>query len=181
MSSPERQKWPIEEVLYYVAKRPDALAALRGSAGRPLTEAVASWPYVMRVTSSWEKQEAAHITLSLYAVHQQSQSTPMNCAGWGLGESCRRLASARRKNGGSEGGIRSRFQVALAAETPDEIAPRLRSLVMLMRAEHIPLDYRQLYWDLCRWTRPEKRPQVCLQWGRGFFQAATTTNKRGTS
>ncbi|MHB1712879.1 MAG: type I-E CRISPR-associated protein Cse2/CasB, partial [Acidimicrobiales bacterium] len=118
MSSDEQ--WPIERVLVDVAKRPGALAVLRGGAGRPLADDVASWPYVMRVTRNWDGQEAAHIALVLFAVHQQSQSLPMHCAGWDLGRSCHRLAFVRKQNGGSEEGVKTRLLTVLAAETPDE-------------------------------------------------------------
>lgn len=170
--APTTKTWPIDRVLARIAQRPDALAALRRGVGRPLEESPESWPYVMEVAGDRQwREEAAHVTLGLFALHHQSQ-TPgsMNRSGSGLGNACRQLKYLRGSGGASEEGIERRFRAALATETPEALAVHLRGLVTLLRGAGVPLDYARLYWDLCHWQRPEEREQVCLGWGREYFR-----------
>lgn len=164
----------IDRVLTRIAFRPEVLAALRRGVGRPLEESPESWPYVMEVAgnSRW-REEAAHVTLGLFALHHQSQQPgTMNRPGQGLGTACARLKHHRGTTGGSEEGVERRFRAALAAETPEALAAHLRGLVTLLRGAVIPLDYPSLYRDLNRWQRPGERERVCLAWARQYFRTS---------
>ena len=169
----------IERVLTRVSVRPEALAALRRGVGRPLEESPDSWPYVMEVAGGarW-REEAAHVTLGLFALHHQSQLPgAMNQAGQGLGAACGRLKRHRGAGGGSEEGVERRFHAALAAETPEALAVHLRGLVTLLRGVQIPLDYAGLYRDLIRWRYPDERNRVCLGWARQYFRTSEEASR----
>lgn len=176
-------KKSIDYVLDRIAQRPAALAALRRGVGRPLEESPDSWPYVMDVVGDdRRREEAAHVTLSLFALHQQSQkSGSISQTGWGLGKACGRLKFVRGSGGASEEGVERRFKAAMAADTPETLAVHLRGLVTILRGEGVPLDYAQLYWDLCRWQRPEERAKVCLKWGREYFKTVQSENDKETT
>ncbi|MGD1011149.1 MAG: type I-E CRISPR-associated protein Cse2/CasB [Acidimicrobiales bacterium] len=162
---------PLERMLAMAATRPEVLAQLRRGVGRPLEDAPAAWPYVIPVGggSRW-RENAAHVTLALFALHQQSQDPgSMNRPGNGVGKACRLLATARGDSGASEEAVERRFRAALGADTLDALAVHLRGLVTLLRGAGISLDYPRLYRDLCAWLRPESRQRVALRWARDFF------------
>ena len=179
-SETKTKEYPIERVLARVATRPDALAALRRGVGRPLDDAPTSWPYVMEVAAgSKSREDAAHVALGLFALHQQSQ-TPgaINQSGWGLGRACRSLKQRRSTKGSSADGIERRFRAALGAESLTALAVHLRGLVTLLRAESVPLDYARLYWDLSRWGNPDQRDKVALRWARDYFRLTTEDERQ---
>jgi len=161
----------LERLLATAAKRPDVLAQLRRGVGRPLDDAPAAWPYVIPVAggSRW-REEAVHVTLALFALHQQAKEAgSMNRRGNSVGKACRALATARSDSGASAEAIERRFRAALGADTIDSLAVHLRSLVTLLRGADIPLDYPRLYRDLCAWRHLEGRQRVALRWARDFF------------
>jgi CRISPR type I-E-associated protein CasB/Cse2 len=173
----------IERVLSRVRADPGALAALRRGVGRSLEESPDSWPYVIDVvgTQRW-REPAAHLTLSLFALHQQSQSQgAMNLQGWRLGRACRVLGQRRGTSGASEQGIERRFRAALASETPEALGVHLRGLVTLLRGAGIPLDYTLLYRDLCAWLWSNRRDRVCLSWARDYFSTSPEDNEQEES
>ena len=172
---------PIATVLAQVAARPEALAALRRGVGRPLEEAPESWPYVIEVAGGvrW-KEEAAHLTLGLFALHHQSQSPgSMNTTGWGLGRACRNLKRTRGAAGSSEEGVERRFRAALGSDTPETLSVHLRGLVTMLRGASVPLDYPRLYRELSSWKYPEQRERICLAWAREYFMTPSDNEAEG--
>jgi CRISPR system Cascade subunit CasB len=169
---------PLERLLATAARRPDVLAQLRRGLGRSLDDSPSVWPYVIPVGggSRW-REEAAHVTLTLFALHQQShEAGSMNRPGNSLGKACRALATARGDSGASAEGVERRFSAALGADTLDALAVHLRGLVTLLRGAAIPLDYPRLYRDLCAWRHPEARQRVALRWARDFFNTPDITD-----
>lgn len=175
--------YPIDRVLERIATRPEALAALRRGVGRPLDDAPASWPFVMEAAGgNRRREEAAHVTLGLFALHHQSQQPgAMHVRGWGLGRSCATLKSRRANAGGSEEGVERRIRSALSAESLTALAVHLRGLVTMLRAEAIPLDYSQLFWDLSSWRSPERRDSVALRWAREYFRVTVRDEQEEAS
>jgi CRISPR system Cascade subunit CasB len=128
---------------------------------------------------SLRREQAAHVTLALFALHQQSREAgSMNRSGNSLGKACRQLAAARGNIGGSQEAIERRFKVALGVDTLDALAVHLRGLVTLLRGAEIPLDYPRLYRDLCAWPRLEFRRRVALRWARDFFNTSYTADNQ---
>lgn len=106
---------------------------------------------------------AAFVAVTLFASHQQSQRAPMHVAGVSLGAAVARLRKAT--DGGS---IKHRLDAVMVASTPRALRYHLRSLVSLLGAHRIPLDYGRLAEDLRRLRHPQRRRGVVLRWGRDY-------------
>ncbi|MCY0931659.1 type I-E CRISPR-associated protein Cse2/CasB [Streptomyces sp. H27-H1] len=113
-------------------------------------------------------ERAAHIAVTLWALHQQSERTAVThrSDGTSVGAAVRRLMSGAE----SDEGIRKRFVRAGSASTLAVMAQRLRELVVLFRANEIPvpLDYGLLAEQLEEWQRPGGPARIRQAWGRGF-------------
>jgi CRISPR system Cascade subunit CasB len=125
------------------------------------------------------KERAAHISMTLYALHQQSQHLPMHRRGFGLGRSVRQL------NGpdvdGPPSAVRRRFNALGTADSLDELVHHARGMVQLLRAKAIPLDYALLADQLVRWQIPGGPDAVRRRWGRDFYRTTTAPDESDTS
>lgn len=110
-------------------------------------------------TAEW----AAFSAVTLFASHQQSQREPMHVKGVSLG-----AAAARLRKATDSGSIKQRLDAVMVASTPRSLRYHLRSLVSLLGAHGIPLDYGQLAEDLRRLRQPTRRSGVLLRWGRDY-------------
>ncbi|MDX3851331.1 type I-E CRISPR-associated protein Cse2/CasB [Streptomyces sp. AK02-01A] len=109
--------------------------------------------------------EALHISVTLWALHQQGhREANMHLTGPGLGAAVRRLMP----EGEIDEPIRKRFVRAGTAQTLDSLAQRLRELVLLLRADAVPLDYGLLADQLYRWQKRAERGEIQRAWGRSF-------------
>ncbi len=112
---------------------------------------------------------AIHLALCLFASHQQGKDIKTDCmhkAGERLGLAIRKL-----KSGDSEDiePVRRRFNVIATSNDIDEFAHHLRSMVQLLKASGIALDYRQLTKDIYDFMEPERRNLLRLRWGQDFY------------
>ncbi|MFD3328570.1 type I-E CRISPR-associated protein Cse2/CasB [Streptomyces sp. NPDC058701] len=169
----------------YLDDRPDAvraLARLRRGVGRQPTETPDLWGLVgvegfhaaflaqRQVPASEAEalraERAAHVAVTLWAVHQQShRARQMHVAdGPSVGTAVRRLMSG----GETDEPIRKRLVRAGTASTLDVLAQRLRELVALLRTAEVPLDYALLAEQLDQWQRPGGPARVRQAWGRSF-------------
>lgn len=123
------------------------------------------------------KEVAAHIALTLYAVHQQSKSRPMHVAGVGLGQAVSRLAGPAGSDG--HAAVRRHFDAAATAIAIGELSHHLRGLVSRLRAEDIPLDYARLARNIWRFQQDGGPDAVRREWGRDFYRRKQTS--AGTS
>ncbi|OMI37902.1 type I-E CRISPR-associated protein Cse2/CasB [Streptomyces sparsogenes] len=164
----------------YRQDRPDAVATLariRRGAGKSagalpdlwgltgteqLYAGITDWPE----TRTTQAEEAVHIAVTLWALHQQShRGADMHVpAGPELGSAVRRLMP----DGELDEPIRKRFVRAGTASSVDILAQRLRELVLLLRRGAIPLDYGLLSDQLFRWQQPEGQAEIHRSWGRSF-------------
>ncbi|MGP4091860.1 type I-E CRISPR-associated protein Cse2/CasB, partial [Streptomyces sp. KR55] len=100
-------------------------------------------------------EDAVHVAMTLWALHQQSRGTGMHRphrtdAPCGLGAAVRRLM-AERDAGDA---VLKRFvRIGTAPDLP-ALARRLREIVLLLRDEDIPLDYALLARQLYQWQWP---------------------------
>lgn len=156
-----------------------ALARLRRAAGKPAGSVldILEYTYAEEFVGDPRDDEptpaeiAAHLAMTLYAVHQQSQRQGMHRTGQRLGRSIRALIADRDGVKYVDHAVARRFAMLGTADSLDELAHHLRGLVQLMRAGAVPLDYRTLTADLLLWQRPGVRPLVRLRWGRDFHFA----------
>ncbi len=110
---------------------------------------------------------AAHVALTLFALHQQSRSGPMHCRGVGLGAALRRLHDGPDP---VPDAVQRRFRVLGTAGGVDELTHHLRGAVQLLRTKDIALDYGLLADQLVSWQWPGGPDRVRLRWGREFYR-----------
>ena len=166
------------------------LAQLRHAVGKPVGSVPTVWDLTLQGvpgTDNWTSDRptrneiASHLTMTLYATHQQSKSIGMHRRGWGVGRSTRLLAD--RSHSGDA--VRRRFEVLGTSESIEEVSIHARGLVGQLRASDIPLDYGLLADQLVSMQFPEGFNRVRLQWGRDFYryvggdsaQASNQTNE----
>jgi CRISPR system Cascade subunit CasB len=114
-------------------------------------------------------EDAVHVAMTLWALHQQSRSIGTHRrhrtdAPGGLGAAVRRLMAERD----ADDAVRKRFvRIGTASDLP-VLAQRLREIVLLLRDEDIPLDYALLARQLYQWQWPQGPETVRRAWGRSF-------------
>lgn len=152
------------------------LAALRQGIGREAGTVPALWPYYTTLSPDGHVSAdllAEHHALTLYGVHQQSESMPMHRGGAGVGKA---LAALRTDGKFSAEAVDRRFAAAATATSLGEAAIHLRGLISQLRVIDRPLDYDLLFRDLRDWQFPERRPAVRRRWGSAYFVAPRETS-----
>ncbi|MFJ9551058.1 type I-E CRISPR-associated protein Cse2/CasB [Streptomyces erythrochromogenes] len=150
------------------------LAVLRRGIGRPAGTVLEMFPFYTCPVDDFAArrgevsaaQEAEHMALALYGLHQQSQDRPMHRDSVGLG---RAMLELRRHDRTSEAAVDARFQQAFSVTSTTALQHRLRGLITQLRDIKQPLDYNQLAADLLHWNRPESRTRVRRRWGLDYY------------
>ncbi|MDT0614651.1 type I-E CRISPR-associated protein Cse2/CasB [Streptomyces lancefieldiae] len=150
------------------------LAVLRRGLGRPAGTVLEMFPFYTCPVDDFAarrgevsaEQEAEHIALALYGLHQQSRETPMHRDGVSLG---RAMLVLRRHDRTSDEAVDSRFQQTFSATSTAALQLRLRGLVTQLKDIKQPLDYDRLTADLHDWNRPESRSRVRRRWGLDYY------------
>ncbi|WP_328335823.1 MULTISPECIES: type I-E CRISPR-associated protein Cse2/CasB [unclassified Streptomyces] len=167
-----------------------ALARLRRGAGKEFSQVPDLWGLVdtggLHTTPGegvWPLSEveltrgedALHVALTLWALHQQSRGTPMHrthasSSLRGLGAGVRALMPPGKAGDTTEAGEAVRKRLVRSGTAPGltVLSQRLRDIVVLLRGRAIPLDYAQLAGQLYRWQEPGGRDVVRREWGRSF-------------
>lgn len=118
-------------------------------------------------------ERAVHAALVLYAYHQQGRRKPMHVSGPSLGAALRRLAMARGEGQARDHGTLRRFHSVATSRSESQRLYHLRSLVTLLRAEEVPLDYGRLAVDLLDLRFSGGRAdRVRYAWGRDLHRTA---------
>ncbi|MFF0836683.1 MULTISPECIES: type I-E CRISPR-associated protein Cse2/CasB [unclassified Streptomyces] len=160
-----------------------SLARLRRGAGRPAGQLPDLWALIdtgpLHQTPTGARplterelgraEDALHVALTLYALHQQSRRTGMYQADRpdrrrGLGAAVRRMM----KPGEIDTPVHKRLVRAGTAADLATCAQRLRDIVVLLRREDIELDHALLAGQLYTWQRPGGADTVRREWGRSF-------------
>jgi CRISPR system Cascade subunit CasB len=170
----------------YLADQPHAVAALarlRRGAGREAGQLPDLWALIdtgplhetpdgarpMSESELIRAEDALHVALTLYALHQQSRRSGMYQAdrpgrSRGLGAAVRRMM----KPGEIDEAVHKRLVRAGTAPDLAVLAQRLRDIVVLLRREDIELDHALLAGQLYTWQWPGGADAVRRQWGRSF-------------
>nr|WP_222936827.1 type I-E CRISPR-associated protein Cse2/CasB [Streptomonospora sp. PA3] len=165
------------------------LAQLRRGAGKTIADAPELWGLTLddrfyanaprRWFTRYETEDdkknqeraenAAHIALTLYAVHQQSRREErMHQRGPDLGAAVRRMMPP----GEIDEPLRRRFvQVGTAHDMPT-LAYRLREVVVMLRRDAVPLDYGLLADRIHHFQQPGGKKDVRALWGRSFHASS---------
>lgn len=178
----------------YLNDRPDAVAALariRRGAGKPIHALPDLWG--LTVTDGFyatlegkvprgelEKAEnALHIAVTLWAMHQQSRrDTAMHVAG---GPQLGRAVRALMPGDEIDEPVRQRFVRLGTATSLDVLAQRARDIVLLLRQHAQPMDYAMFAEQLYRWQRPSERLRIHQAWGRNFHASRPAPTEPVTS
>ncbi len=123
-------------------------------------------------------EQAAHVAMTLFALHRQGKCERAHVRGVSFGEAMRLLSLRRASPGEQESeGVRRRFDAALTATTPSECAHHLRGLVLMLRDQQIGLDYGEFTVDLADLWSTWNRNRVRLRWARAYRRADHTTDQ----
>ena len=110
---------------------------------------------------------AIYVALTMFALHQQGKNyktTPMHVEGNSLGAAARCLI----ENEEDRERVARRFYPIAVASDMENLSRQLRSMITLLNAKGIPLDYVRLARDLFYYQFPEARDLVRLRWGEDF-------------
>lgn len=194
-------KNPREQLRAYASRRVSAIQSDYLSEGRKpkgarklavLRRAVGKDPGVIPETWSLEFDEipnclmgqrqdpstgelAVHGALTLYAVHQQSQTKKMHVSGkeHSLGVAVRSLVEKEAAKHGSlePGELPRRFAAMVTAQSITETIHYARQIVQQLRSASIPLDYGLLAQQLYDLQNPYRADAVRLSWGRDYARS----------
>lgn len=151
-----------------------ALAALRRGLGKEPGTAGEMYPFVLPRLPTSEKEDAYErgwswrqkchfIVASLFAWHPVQLTTGER---WqrNFGASIARLKQDRE---GMEAGVERRFVALLNAE-PEDLPDHLRTMVGLLKANDIGVDWEMLLTDLQGWSRSGRPVQT--KWAKAFWR-----------
>jgi CRISPR system Cascade subunit CasB len=110
-----------------------------------------AWPLLGRVGGIGNPRIEA--VAGLFAYHPDETDTG------NLGTTCRRVAAESNS-------FDARFQRLLSCDR-DEIAERLRAVILAAKPKGIPINYAELYADLCYWGDAVK-----ARWAREYWGAS---------
>ncbi|AYW48818.1 type I-E CRISPR-associated protein Cse2/CasB [Tetragenococcus osmophilus] len=164
-----------------------ALANLRNSIGRPLSETIDIWPTVFeqmpdsflgRSGRLTNEERAILTTLQIYALHQQSRTESVNKRSekgqWdNIGISLKSL-----RTGSETVAIDRRFNTMITSSSFEELTHHLRQLIRLLKAKNpeITVNYAQLGNDLY-WYLRNKEEKVRLDWAKAFYSRREESDK----
>ncbi|MDD5946251.1 MAG: type I-E CRISPR-associated protein Cse2/CasB [Oscillospiraceae bacterium] len=111
---------------------------------------------------------AIYLALTLFALHQQGNGESVNQKDRSLGRATADLMDGQYTDEVRERVMRRFAPVVTAADMP-ELSHHLRSLVQLLKAKGIGLDYAKLATDLYDFQFDSSRQKVQLRWGQDFF------------
>lgn len=164
-----------------------ALANLRNSIGRPLSQTIAVWPIVFeQMPESFlgksgkltDEEQAILTTLQIYALHQQGRSNSVNKRSekgqWNnIGMSLKFL-----RVGDDTTAIDRHFNTMITSSTYEELIHHLRQLVRLLKAKNpdVTIDYARLGNDLYWYLRNEDE-SVRLRWAKAFYSRKNNLEK----
>lgn len=110
---------------------------------------------------------AIYLSLTLFAVHQQSKSESVHAEKISLGKAAAGLLD--EKTDEERERVMRRFGPVLTAKDMPELSHHLRCFVELLRAKGINLDYVQLAMDIFEFQFEDSKKKVQLLWAQDFY------------
>lgn len=117
-----------------------------------------------------ESEWAIYLALTFFALHQQGhdpKSDPMYKKENSLGKAIALLSHGEENDIDR---IRRKFNQIATADTLEEAAWHIKSVIQLLRGESIPLDYASLAKDFYLFQYHDQKYKVCLGWGQNFYR-----------
>jgi CRISPR system Cascade subunit CasB len=153
-----------------------ALARLRRGVGKEAGTVPETWPYLYagfpdelagKGGAPSHAENAAHIALTLYAMHAQGKGVVHAEDAGSLGTAANRL---KRLKPAGEPGVKRRFDALFTAKTTEEISLHARGIIQLLKQEDIKLDYAGFAADLYNLQfGAESAKRVLRKWGKDFY------------
>ena len=151
-------------------------AQLRRGVGQPAGSVPELWRHYAVAISDYEAATgvmptglvAEHAALTLFGIHQQSQSTSMHRPGEHIGTALRKLRSSPQFADNPEA-LDRRVNAAATSTSVTELVFHLRGLITLLRGQQLPLDYTKLTEDIAGWHHPDARARARRRWGANYY------------
>lgn len=123
---------------------------------------------------------AIYTALTLFALHQQGHSEPMNAEGseYHLGQAVRKLAPNRDDEDDEAKNIMLKFSIAAGSDDMVELSYRMKMIVILLGNGDVKLDYVDFAKDLFLFQFEASRDKVRLKWGQDFYRIKTDDNRK---
>lgn len=145
-----------------VGKMPGELPDLWGAFLNDLPESILENDYE-RIFAEW----AIYLSLTLFALHQQSNSRSVHEENISLGKAASYLIE--NNNDQERERILHRFEPIVTAKDMPELSHHIRGFIQLLRSKGIKLDYVMLAKDIYEFQSDDKRKSLLLRWGRDFY------------
>jgi CRISPR system Cascade subunit CasB len=117
------------------------------------------WPHVAQLCDlekEWSRIPVQTVCAA-FATHSES-------AGAGnTGTTLREIAQGNGKDGLAS--FEGRFRRLLTCDTLQELCERLPSVIRVAKAKGVPVNYRQLYCDICRWEKWD----IKIRWAAAYW------------
>lgn len=129
-------------------------------------------------------EQAVYTALTLFALHQQGHSEPMNAEGEEnrIGRAAQRLVdciqAARKqvKREDVEENIRMKLSIAAKSDDMTELSYYLKTIVKLLGNHDVKLDYVNLAKDLYWFQFENQTDRIRLKWGQDFYYHVKTND-----
>ncbi|WP_282004736.1 type I-E CRISPR-associated protein Cse2/CasB [Propioniciclava sinopodophylli] len=169
--------------------RPAARAALallrQASTHEPGTDP-SVWPYTaeaipsdMSETRYRRVEQAIHIALTQFAVHQQARSGSMHDSRQSFGRAVRKLADTQAGTGEpQETPVYQRFTAMAQTSSVTALVTHSRGIITQLRTHEIPFDYGRYADDLYLFQIPGRAREIQRRWGRDFHRLSSTESVR---
>jgi CRISPR system Cascade subunit CasB len=135
-----------------------------------------AWPALNRLGIAVSDRIGA-AAAGLFATH------PEEVAYGNVGTTCKAIERSRGHGDGGTNDKESkltpterRFQHLLAAESGEELLDRVTRMVLMAKAQGIPVNYAQLESDIRRWTQFVQQERVREEWAAEFWTPGSETN-----
>lgn len=112
-------------------------------------------------------EQAVYTALTLFALHQQGHSEPMNAEGEEnrIGRAARKLVESEDV----EENIRMKLSIAAKSDDMTELSYYLKTIVKLLGNHNVKLDYVSLAKDLYWFQFENQTDRIRLKWGQDFY------------
>lgn len=117
-----------------------------------------------------------YTALTLFALHQQGHSEPMNAEGEEnrLGRAARKLV----QDEDDEEKIRMKLSIVARSDDMEEISYHLKTIVQLLGNSDVRLDYVDLAKDLYWFQFGDYADRIRLKWGQDFYRTVKVNDNR---
>ena len=171
----------VRNQIFFLTNGPDSkgnLAQIRRGVGKRLDESYETWQFILSEIpeqllsktpdcTPTPAENAIFTAITLFAVHQQSQTNSVNKSGSSFGEAVGKMA----RNSVNDS-IKKRFDAVITSNDLEELTNHARGLINLMRFSDIGIgfDYALFAKDLYYFQFPDSRRSVVFRWGQDYYR-----------